>query len=55
MNIKKKEQEIFEHKIELLIMYKQSHLNEEVYLNEECLNKAIYWINNFKNNISNIK
>lgn len=55
MNIQKKQQEMFEQQIELLIMYKQSHSNEDVYLNEECIYKAINWINNLKNNISNIK
>ena len=43
MNIQKKNQEIFEKQIDLLIMYKQAHLTENVYLNEVCLNKAIKW------------
>ena len=52
MNIQKKNQEIFEKQIDLLIMYKQAHLTENVYLNEVCLNKAIKWIQNI--NINNI-
>ena len=33
--------------LELLITYKKSHLNEDVYLNEEFLNKALNWLNNY--------
>jgi len=44
----KKLQLAFEKKIELLILYKQMNQEEEVYLNEESINKAILW---FTNNI----
>jgi len=54
MNIEKKNQLIFEKQIELLITYKKSHLNEDVYLNEEHLNKALNWLNNLKNKLPNI-
>ena len=37
----KKLQLAFEKKIELLILYKQMNQEEEVYLNEESINKAI--------------
>ena len=33
----------FEKKIELLIIYKQMHKDEDVYLNEISINKALQW------------
>ena len=33
----------FEKKIEILILYKQMNKNEDVYINEESINKAIKW------------
>jgi len=33
----------FEKKIELLIIYKQMHKDEDVYLNEISINKAVQW------------
>tara|TARA_B100000575_G_C23127154_1_gene653205 strand:- start:662 stop:826 length:165 start_codon:yes stop_codon:yes gene_type:complete len=54
MNIEKRNQLIFEKQLELLITYKKSHLNEDVYLNEEFLNKALNWLNNLKNKLSTI-
>ena len=39
----KKQQEMFEQKIELLILYKKSHMKEDVYLSDDCIHKAFKW------------
>jgi len=36
-------QQVFEYWLEILIMYKQSNRDEDVYLSERCLNKAVKW------------
>ena len=33
----------FEKKIEVLIIFKQMNQSEDVYLNEECMDRAIKW------------
>ena len=36
-------QKAFEEHIELLINYKKFHPNEDVYINERCMKKAVKW------------
>ena len=37
------QQKAFEEHIELLINYKKFHPNEDVYINERCMKKAVKW------------
>ena len=43
-------QERFERLIDILILYKQTNRNEDVFLSEKSINKAIKW---FQKNLSN--
>jgi hypothetical protein len=42
----------FEQYIEILITYKKCHLEEDVYLNLECLDKSLKWYHNIAKDIN---
>ena len=52
IKIQEQLQKQFEQHIELMITYKKSHLEEDVYLNQESLNKVLKWYNNIVKDIS---
>ena len=39
-------QEQFEQILNMLILYKQAHRDTDVYLNEKCIKKALFFMNN---------
>tara|TARA_A100001015_G_scaffold237635_1_gene270287 strand:+ start:286 stop:468 length:183 start_codon:yes stop_codon:yes gene_type:complete len=45
INLENLTNEQFEHILNLLIVYKQTHKNKNVYLNEKSIKEAIYFMN----------
>lgn len=46
-------QQVFNQWIDVLIMFKQSNPDKDVYLSKNSLNEAIEWYNTMKDNILN--
>ena len=51
LNLNNLTDEQFNHLLELLILYKQTNKEKEVFLNEKCIKEAFYFMNSIKNSM----